>query len=112
ALAALVLGFVGATALFYMGIGLYSRGNTDTGILRTSAESSRKGALYRTASVVSALAAVGALIGFGLVTARDASLLLKAVFGVVFLYNLPVSIRLWQKSTEFEGVNSANQEPN
>lgn len=93
--AALVLGFVGAAALFYMGIGLYSRGNTDTGLLRTAAE---KSSLRSTAGFVAALAAVGAVAGFGLVTARGAGLVPKLVFAAVFLYNLPVAVWLLRGS--------------
>lgn len=91
---ALVLGFVGAAALFYMGIGLYSRGNTDTGLLRTSGD---RESLRRTAGFVAALAAAGALLGFGVVTVRGSGLFPKLVFGVVFLYNLPVAVwLLWE----------------
>ncbi|MDY6779024.1 MAG: hypothetical protein SV760_00430, partial [Halobacteria archaeon] len=50
---ALPLGFLGATALVYMGIGLYSRGNTRTGELRTSDDEDRGRSLGRTATYVS-----------------------------------------------------------
>lgn len=93
--AALALGFVGAAALFYMGIGLYSRGNTDTGLLRTATE---RGSLRRTAGVVAGVAAVLAVVGFGVVTARGAGVVPKLVFAVVFLYNLPVAVWLLRRS--------------
>lgn len=93
--AALALGFVGAAALFYMGIGLYSRGNTDTGLLRTATE---KGSLRRTAGLVAGLAAVLAVLGFGLVTAQGLGWVPKLVFALVFLYNLPVAVWLLRGS--------------
>ena len=97
---ALILGFIGSVALFYMGIGLYSRGNTEEGALHESEETTKRSTLYRTSSYVAAVAAVGALVGFVATTALEESLLVRAVFAVVFLYTLPVSVRLWRRSSE------------
>jgi hypothetical protein len=103
---ALVLGFVGAVALFYMGIGLYSRGNTDEGTLHESEEVTRRSTLYRTSSYVAAVAAVGALVGFVAATASGESLVVRALFGAVFLYTLPVAVRLRRRSSEAEDAET------
>lgn len=99
---AVVLGLVGAVALFYMGIGLYSRGNTDTGLLRASDDTTKRSSLYRTSSYVAAAAALGALSGFALATLSGESLVVRLLFAVVFLYTLPISVRLWRMSTDKE----------
>lgn len=105
---AIVLGFVGAVALFYMGIGLYSRGNTETGLLRASGEETKRSSLYRTSSYVGAAASVGALGGFALTTLAGEPLVVRLLFAVVFLYTLPVSVRLWRMSTESEAEAEHN----
>ena len=97
---AVVLGFIGAVALFYMGIGLYSRGNTDEDTLHETDETTKRSTLHRTSSYVAALAAVVALAGFVAATASGESFVVRAVFAVVFLYTLPVSVRLWRRSSE------------
>ncbi|MDY6764748.1 MAG: hypothetical protein SV377_03540 [Halobacteria archaeon] len=94
----LAVGFSGVVALFYMGIGLYSRGKTVTGLLRTTDDDDRNRSLYRTTAYVSGLAAAGGLIGFVAVTANQGELLVRLVFGIVFLYNLPLSVVMWRKS--------------
>jgi uncharacterized membrane protein len=99
---ALVLGFIGAAALFYMGIGLYSRGNTETGLLRASGEETKRTTLYRTSSYVAAAASVGAFGGFALATLAGESLAVRLLFAVVFLYTLPVSVRLRRMSTDVD----------
>ena len=108
---AVVLGFVGSVALFYMGIGLYSRGNTETGLLRASEATTKRSTLYRTSSYVSALAAVGSLVGFGLATASESSLLLRGVFGVVFVYTLTAAfwLRRMYAETDDEAVETAEE---
>ncbi len=93
------LGFIGAAMLFYMGIGLYSRGNTESGLLRASDETTKRSTLYRTSSYVAALAAAGALVAFMYATVTEESLAVRALFGVVFLYTLPVSVRLRKMSS-------------
>lgn len=105
---ALVLGFIGATALFYMGIGLYSRGNTESGLLRASDETTKRETLYRTSAYVAGAAAFGALGGFALATLSGEPLAVRALFGVVFLYTLPVSLRLRRMSGE---AGEADAEP-
>lgn len=97
---AIVLGFIGSASLVYMGIGLYSRGNTETGLLRDSDETTKRSTLHRTASYVAGVAAVGALVVFGSATANDESLVVRLVFAGIFLYTLPVSFRLWKMSKE------------
>jgi len=97
---ALVLGFIGSVALFYMGIGLYSRGNTEEGALHETEETTKRSTLYRTSSYIAGLAAVGALFGFVAATASDERLVVRALFGVVFLYTLPVAVRLRRRSAE------------
>lgn len=97
---ALVLGFIGAAALFYMGIGLYSRGNTETGVLHESEEETRRTAMYRTSSYVAGLAALGALAAFVVATASQESFAVRALFGAVFLYTLPVAFWLRRMSSE------------
>ena len=96
----IVLGFVGAVALFYMGIGLYSRGNTESGLLRSSDATTKRSTLYRTSSYVSGIAAFGAIVGFGLATAAESSLLVRGGFGVVFLYTLTAAFWLRKRSSE------------
>lgn len=95
---AVVLGLIGSASLVYMGIGLYSRGNTETGLLRDSDEATKRATLHRTASYVAGAAAVGAVVLFGFVTAEDGSLIVRIFFAGVFLYTLPVSFRLWKMS--------------
>lgn len=105
------LGFIGAAMLFYMGIGLYSRGNTESGLLRASDETTKRSTLYRTSSYVAALAAAGALVAFMYATVTEESLAVRALFGVVFLYTLPVSVRLRKMSSraaEDETVEDGN----
>ncbi len=97
---ALGVGLIGAVALFYMGIGLYSRGNTDSGLLRSSDTPTKRSTLYRTSSYVAALAAVGALLAFGWATAQGTSFAVRAGFGGVFLYTLPVALWLRKMSSE------------
>jgi len=107
------LGFIGAAMLFYMGIGLYSRGNTESGLLRASDETTRRSTLYRTSSYVAALAAAGALVAFMYATVTGESLTVRALFGVVFLYTLPVSVRLRRMSSqavEFENEDEQESE--
>ncbi|MFP4175415.1 MAG: hypothetical protein ACLFSW_06540 [Halobacteriales archaeon] len=99
---AVVLGFIGAVALFYMGIGLYSRGNTDEDTLHETEEATKRSTLYRTSSYVAGVTAIVALAGFVSATASEESLVVRAVFGVVFLYTLPISLRLWRRSSEVE----------
>jgi len=99
---ALVVGLIGTVALFYMGIGLYSRGNTESGLLRSSDATTKRSTLYRTSSYVAAAAAVGALFAFGLATAEGAPFAVRAGFGIVFLYTLPVSLWLRKMSSETE----------
>gem|GEM_PF-3271011 len=96
---AVVLGFIGAVALFYMGIGLYSRGNTDEETLHETEETTKRSTLHRTSSYVAGVAALVALAGFVSATASGESLAVRGVFGVVFLYTLPVSVRLWKRSS-------------
>lgn len=107
---ALVLGFVGAVALFYMGIGLYSRGNTEEGTLHESEDTTRRSTLHRTSSYVAALAAVIALGGFVAATASGESLVVRVLFGLVFLYTLPVSVRLWRRSSEGDTDEATTKE--
>lgn len=93
------VGFVCVTLLFYMGIGLYSRGKTVAGVLRDSDEDDRDRAMYRTTAYISALVSLGALVGFGLATLQNSSIFVKALFGLIFLYNLPVSVSMWRTSS-------------
>lgn len=106
----LVTGFFGVVALFYMGIGLYSRGKTVTGLLRDTDDEDRNRVLYRTTAYVSGLAAAGGLIGFVSVTANQGSLVVRLVFGVVFLYNLPLSVVMWRRSNELNKVRTGTLE--
>lgn len=105
---ALVLGFIGAVALFYMGIGLYSRGNTDEDALFEADEETKRATLHRTSSYVAGIAAVVALAGFVAATASGEPLVVRAVFGAVFLYTLPVAVRLRRMSSE-EGEGRADE---
>ncbi|MDZ7688356.1 MAG: hypothetical protein U5J64_06485 [Halobacteriales archaeon] len=110
---AVVLGFIGAVALFYMGIGLYSRGNTEEGLLRSSDATTKRSTLYRTSSYVAGAASVGALLAFGIATAEGASLFVRLVFGVVFIYTFPVALWLRKMSAssdadEREAVETAD----
>jgi len=97
---AIALGFIGSASLVYMGIGLYSRGNTETGLLRDSDETTKRATLHRTASYIAGAAAVGALVLFGTVTAQEGGVATRVFFAAIFLYTLPVSYRLWKMSKE------------
>lgn len=103
----LILGVIGSTALFYMGIGLYSRGNTEEGVLRDADDYTKRSVMSRTAAVLSGVAALGSLAVFGFLTADGGSLALKIIFGIVFLYNLPVSVVLWRRSRRQERKETA-----
>ncbi|MDY6775366.1 MAG: hypothetical protein SV253_04725 [Halobacteria archaeon] len=91
-------GFVGVVSLFYMGIGLRSRGFTESGVLRSADEGQKKDAMSTTALYVSGLAAVGSLIGFVGATASGGEIVVKAVFGVVFVYSLSTTVWLRTKT--------------
>lgn len=106
---AVVLGFVGSVALFYMGIGLYSRGNTDTDALFEAEETTRRATLYRTSSYVAGFTAVVALAGFVAATASGESLVVRVVFGAVFLYTLPVTLTLRRRSSEVDEDSPAEE---
>jgi len=106
---AVVLGFIGSVALFYMGIGLYSRGNTESGLLRSSEATTKRSTLYRTSSYVAGVAAVGALLAFGIATAEGASLFVRLVFGVVFIYTFPVSLWLYRMSAEADEMETVEK---
>lgn len=96
--AALVLGVVATTALFYMGIGLLARGDTAEGVLRSAPADERERSLTRTAAAVAGIAAVGALVGYGVATARDLGALPRAAFAALFLFDLPAAVLLWRRS--------------
>ncbi|XGI84105.1 hypothetical protein ACEU6E_02335 [Halorutilales archaeon Cl-col2-1] len=90
-------GFVGVASLFYMGIGLRSRGDTESGVLRSADEGQKKDAMATTAFYVSGLAAAGSLVGFIGATASGAEIVVRVLFGVVFVYT--VSTTAWLRTT-------------
>lgn len=100
--AALVLGVVASTALFYMGIGLVARGDTAEGVLRSAPADDRERSLTRTAAAVATVAAVGALLGYGVATARGLGAVPRAAFAVLFLVDLPAAALLWRRSRATE----------